>query len=85
MPLFLCAFPSSRGPVGIRRVYGTEFYKLYGKDVDFSKYGQPLLQAANIINNGGELLCSRIVAPDATLANLTIAAEVKIDKTQKNM
>lgn len=82
-PLFLTAFTSDRGPVGLRRVAGQEFYKLYGQYCNFEKHGQPLIQAAHIINNGGELLCTRVVSPDATIANLTITATVKVVKTQK--
>lgn len=82
-PLFLTAFTSDRGPVGLRRVSGEDFYKLYGQYCDFTKHGQSLLQAARIINAGGELLCSRVVAPDATLANLIITATVTGKSTQK--
>lgn len=82
-PLFLTAFTSDRGPVGLRRVSGEDFYKLYGQYCDFTKHGQPLLQAARIINAGGELLCSRVTAPDATLANLIITATVTSASKQK--
>lgn len=82
-PLFLTAFSSDKGPVGLRRVSGENFYKLYGQNIDFNKHGQPLLQAASIINAGGELLCSRVVADDATLANTIIVATVKTIQTQK--
>jgi len=83
MPLFLAAFTSDRGPVGLKRVSGNDFYKLYGSYCDYSKHGQPLIQAANIIENGGELLCSRIVASDAKLANLTITATITSVQEQK--
>ena len=82
-PLFLTAFPSDRGPVGYRRIHGEDFYKVYGRDCDFKKYGQGLLQAAQLINAGAELLCTRVVAEDAALANLTITATVKAVQTQK--
>ena len=69
-PLFLTAAAFDRGPEKIKRVVGDEFYKTYGYFIDFEKYGQAAIQAANIINNGGELLIKRVVASDATLANI---------------
>jgi len=56
------------------------FYKLYGKDISFARHGQPLLQAANIVDNGGNLLVKRVVANDSTLANIAVVA--KLSKTQ---
>ena len=53
-PLFLAAFPSDRGPVGNRRIHGDDFYKVDGRDCDIKKYGQELLQAAQLINAGAE-------------------------------
>ncbi|MDD3121915.1 MAG: hypothetical protein PHC62_00200 [Candidatus Izemoplasmatales bacterium] len=83
MPTFLTAFSSDRGPEDINIISGEDFYKLYGYDISFAKHGQPLLQAANIIDNGGELMCKRVVAPDATLANIVIVAKVEAKSTQK--
>lgn len=67
----------------MRKVYGEAFYKLYGNDIQFSKYGQPLLQAARIIDAGGRLLIKRVVADDATLANAVILANLKVISVQK--
>lgn len=83
VPLFLTAFSADKGPEKLMRVYGKDFYILYGTNPSFEKHGQPLIQAASIIDNGAELLCKRVVAPDATLANLTIVAKVKADTIQK--
>lgn len=82
-PLGLAVFSADRGPEDMRRVSGDEFYKLYGYDVSFLRHGQPLLQAANWIQHGGDLACKRIVAPDSYLANLIIVARVKGDSIQK--
>ena len=82
-PLFLTAFASGRGPEGFTRCYGTDFYKLFGYYMDYEKYGQAAIQAAYIVDNGGELLCKRIVASDATLGNITVVAEVSADQVQK--
>ena len=83
MPLMLTAFSSDKGPEDLRRVYGEDFYKLYGYDISFERHGQPLLQAANIIDNGGELLVKRVVASDATLANAAVIAKVTAKSVQK--
>ena len=73
-PVFLTAAAFDRGPEKITTVYGTDFYRLYGSSINFDKYGQAGIQAANIINNGGELLIKRVVADDATLANAVVVA-----------
>ena len=82
-PLLLTAAAFDRGPEKITRVYGQNFYKLFGYYIDFEKYGQAAIQAANIINNGGELMIKRVVADDATLANIIICARVSTDRVQK--
>lgn len=82
-PLLLTAAAFDRGPEKITRVYGANFYKLYGYYIDFEKYGQAAIQAANIINNGGELMLKRVVANDATLANIVVCARVSTDRVQK--
>lgn len=82
-PVFLTSAAFDRGPEAITSVYGTDFYRLYGSSINFDKYGQAAIQAANIINNGGELLIKRVVADDATLANAVVVAKVSADKQQK--
>lgn len=75
-PLFCSVFTSDKGTEAWTRVSGEDFFKMYGKSIKFTKHGQPLLQAAMSINAGAELLCKRLVADDATLANLAIYAKV---------
>lgn len=82
-PMFMVAFTSDKGPEKYTRVSGSEFFKLYGEDISFTRHGQPLLQAARIINAGGELFAKRVVADDSTLANAEIVAEVATVNTQK--
>lgn len=82
-PLFLQLFTSDKGPEGLTTIHGTDFFKMYGAAPSFKKHGQPLIQAANIIKAGGELLCKRIVAEDATLANLIVVAKVSNVQVQK--
>lgn len=83
IPLCLVCVASDKGPEDMRKVYGDTFYKLYGNDIQFSKYGQPLLQAARIIDAGGRLLIKRVVADDSTLANAVILANLKVVSVQK--
>lgn len=82
-PLYLQLFTSDKGPENLRTVHGEEFFKLYGSSPSFRKHGQPLLQAASIIKAGGEILCKRVVAEDATLANLIVVAKVSKESVQK--
>ena len=82
-PLYLQLFTSDKGPEGLRTVHGNEFFNLYGHTPSFKKHGQPLIQAAEIVKAGGELLCKRIVADNATLANLVILAKVSSKQVQK--
>lgn len=82
-PLFFMGFSSDKGPEDLRIVNATNFSKLYGSSVSYVKHGQPLLQAANIVNNGGTLLAKRVVADDATLANVIVLAKVKNVTTNK--
>ena len=69
-PLFLAVSSFDRGPEDLRVVSGDTFYDLYGTKMNFNKHGQPAIQAANIIDAGGRLLLKRLVANDATLANV---------------
>ena len=82
-PLYLQLFTSDKGPELLHTVHGNDFFKLYGYTPSFKKHGQPLLQAAEIIKAGGEVLCKRVVASDATLANLVILAKVSNESVQK--
>src|SRR5699024_7228050 len=82
-PLFLAASSFDKGPEDMRRVYGDNFYKLYGQDISYVRHGQPAVQIANIIDAGGEVLIKRIVAPDATLANLIVIATATQTRTAK--
>lgn len=75
-PLFAAVFTSDMGPEDWTTVVGKEFFNLYGSTISFNKHGQPLLQAAMQINNGAKLYCKRIVAKDATYANIGVIATI---------
>lgn len=72
--LFMTASSFDKGPEAITRVSGTNFYSLFGSTNRYTKHGQAAIQASRIIDAGGELLIKRIVANDATLANVVFLA-----------
>ena len=81
-PMFGALFTSDKGIEEWIRISGKKFFDMYGKTISFNKHGQPLLQSAMTINAGGELFCKRLVADDATLANISIVAELSTEKVQ---
>ena len=81
-PLFMTAITADKGTEDLVRLYGDDFYKMYGRSLSFAKHGQPLLQAGRIIDKGAELLVKRIVANDATLSNIILVAKVTDTKIQ---
>lgn len=82
-PTFLMGISADKGPEEMMVVNADSFYKNFGTDISYEKHGQPLVQAAHIVDNGGKILIKRVVAPDATLANLSIIAYVETIQTQK--
>jgi hypothetical protein len=82
-PLFHIVTSSDKGYEDMRIIQGNKFRTIYGSDISFSKHGQPLLQIANIIDNGGKVLIKRLVAENATLANVYVTAEVTLINAQK--
>lgn len=75
--LFFQVSSFDRGPEDLRVLSGKSFYDLYGSRMNFARHGQPALQAANIIDGGGQLLVKRVVAEDALLANVVAVASVQ--------
>lgn len=75
-PNYLIAFSADKGPENITMNTLDNFHKRYGDDISFARHGQPLLQAAVAIDNGGIVYCKRIVADDAKLANIVVFATV---------
>ena len=79
-PLFIQAFSSDMGPEEMKEVDGSNFNSLYGT-MNFAKHGQSAIQAQRIVDAGGRLLAKRVVADDATLANVVFFATVSADGT----
>lgn len=84
-PLYMAGITSDKGPEDALVVKGNTFYQLYGRDLSkaFIKHGQPLIQAATIIDAGGKLYVKRVVDPTSMLANLAVIAKVIVTETQK--
>lgn len=83
IPLFLQAFAAPKGPEDMIVIDKNNCTKLFGDKPNFSKYGQALLQVYNIVNAGGKVLAKRVVASDATLANIGIFASIVTESKQK--
>lgn len=82
-PILMMGITSDKGPEEFKYVSGKNFFTMYGSDISFARHGQPLLQAANAINSGGELFVKRIVAEDSKLANIGVIAHTSQTSTQK--
>lgn len=83
-PNYLIAFSSDKGEEEIIQADASDFHKYYGDNISFAKHGQPLLTAASICDAGGIVYCKRLVADDATLANVAVFATItKGAKEQK--
>lgn len=77
-PLFCAVISADKGKENWQVLSGQDWFDMYAVNslVDFNKHGQPLLQTAMAVNAGAEILCKRVVADNATLANLAIFATI---------
>jgi len=86
-PVFLIASAAPKGPEEMTVVpastKGIKFFTKYGIKPSFAKYGQALLTAGILAQDEAKLIFKRIVAADATLANLVIYAQITSSSTQK--
>lgn len=80
LPLFLAVFSADKGTESVTNYTKDDFDFMYGSDADFFRHGQPLIQAHKILEAGGRILGKRLVATDATLANLIITADVTVSE-----
>lgn len=81
---YLCLITSDKGTEELTTLYGEDWLNMYGSNGLFSKHGQPLIQAQNIINAGGVCVTKRLVADDATLGNLALVAKVSSETRDKS-
>lgn len=84
MPLYCAVITSDKGTEDWVRLSGQDWFNMYtvGNYIDFNRHGQALLQAGNAIQAGAEMLCKRICAEDACLANLAVIATTKTEQVQ---
>lgn len=75
-PIVFAGFTSDKGTEEYTKWQGEDFFDQYG-EISFARHGQPLLQAANVINNGGIVYAKRVVDPTSRLAMLGVVAHVK--------
>lgn len=85
MPLYCAVITADKGKETWQVLSGQDWFDMYAVNnvVEFSRHGQPLLQTAMAVNAGAQILCKRVVAEDATLANLAIIANVVTEEVQK--
>lgn len=81
-PIVFTAFTSDKGTEDYIKIEGSKFFDQYGQ-ISFARHGQPLLQAANVINNGGIVYAKRVVDPTAKLANFCVIANIKDAERQE--
>ena len=82
-PVIMTVISADKGPEEWKTAINADlFYKYYGRNISFAKHGQPLLQAANAVDAGARLTVKRVVAEDATLANIGVKANVRVDYVQ---
>ena len=84
-PLFAAVITSDKGEENWTKLSGRDWFRMYtiGDAVDFARHGQPLLQTAMAINSGAEILCKRVVADDACLANLAVVGKMTVEQEQE--
>ena len=75
-PIVFAGFTSDKGTEEYTKWQGKDFFDQYG-EISFARHGQPLLQAANVINNGGIVYAKRVVDPTSRLAMLGVVAHTK--------
>ena len=80
---YFCLITSDKGPEDLTTLVGEDWYKMYGSKPSFEKHGQPLLQATKIISAGGVCVTKRLVADDATLANIAVVAKISTETRDK--
>lgn len=80
----MCFFAASKGIDNklVTKYSLSEFFEEYGQ-VNFKLYGQPMLQAYNMLSSGEAIVhCMRVLPADANYSNVTVVAKVKIEKVE---
>ena len=74
-PIIMVAAASDKGPERPTLTGGKKFLELFGTG-DFEKYGQISEQTVRAVANGARVFFKRLVAPDSTVANTIVCAEL---------
>lgn len=74
-PILMVAAASDKGPERPTLTGGKKFLELFGTG-DFEKYGQISEQTVRSVANGARVFFKRLVAPDSTIANAVVCAEL---------
>ena len=84
-PLYCVVTTADKGKENWQVLSGQDWFDMYAVNnvIDFSRHGQPLLQTAMAVNAGAKVLCKRVCADDACLANLAVIATLKTSEVQK--
>lgn len=76
-PIVMTVFSADKGPEEWKQQLNiNDMMAYYGETPSFYKHGQVLIQAYDGADAGARMTCKRIVAGDATLANIGVIANV---------
>lgn len=80
-PLYMVAASSDKGPEEYGVYEGQNFVDTFVSNLKtvFDVHGQPLLQAVRVAEAGGKIFFKRVVAPDATLANVCVGVKLSVE------
>ena len=80
-PLYMVASSSDKGPEEYGVYEGQNFVDTFVSNLKtvFDVHGQPLLQAVRVAEAGGRIFFKRVVAPDATLANVCVGVKLSVE------
>ena len=81
-PVVLSAAATAKGTEDLFEGHYNDFIAMFG-EASFKKYGQVSIQNQRMLANGAKIVFQRIVAEDATLANLGVVAKLYQTKAQK--
>lgn len=76
MPLAMALYTSDKGPEDWQIITRLANFTNMVGPISYAKHGQPQLTVAEILRSGGAVFGKRLVAEDATYANITIYASI---------
>lgn len=76
MPLAMALYTSDKGPEDWQIITRLANFTNMVGPISYAKHGQPQLTVAEILRSGGAVFGKRLVAEDATYANITVYASI---------